>query len=101
MFSDTWGIAPFSQEELEERTRFLAALSPFNIKRPEGPENQVDREATARNYARALLDSVRWGENGEDEVLFLPSTGSRKRIFRKAFDLFPCGFPLFLSLYWF
>src|SRR5699024_189696 len=79
MFSDTWGIAPFSQEELEERTRFLAALSPFNIKRPEGPENQVDREATARNYARALLDSVRWGENGEDEVLFLPSTGSRKR----------------------
>lgn len=69
----------FSQPELEERPRFLAALAPFNIKAPEGPEDQVDREATARNYARALLDGVRWGEGAGAGVLFLPGMGSRWR----------------------
>lgn len=73
------GLASFSRPELEERPRFLAALAPFNIKEPEGPQDRVDREATAHNYARALLDSVYWNENDGAGILFLPGTSSRRR----------------------
>lgn len=48
---------------LEDRQRLLSALSPFNLRTPQGPSDQVDPEATARNYARALLDSLWWNED--------------------------------------
>ncbi|WP_017587752.1 FxSxx-COOH system tetratricopeptide repeat protein [Nocardiopsis ganjiahuensis] len=63
---------------LEDRQRLLAALSPFNLRTPQGPADQVDPESTARNYARALLDSLWWDED-ERRVAGVPVVPATRR----------------------
>lgn len=69
----------FTQPMLEDRQRFLSALSPFNLRTPQGPADQVDPEGTARNYARALLESLQWDESERRAagVPIIPATRRR------------------------
>ena len=71
--------AAFAQPVLQDRQRFLSALSPFNLRTPQGPTDQIDPEGTARNYARALLDSLQWDERerGAAGVPIVPATRRR------------------------
>ncbi|GAA1110612.1 FxSxx-COOH system tetratricopeptide repeat protein [Nocardiopsis metallicus] len=70
----------FAQPVLQDRQRLLSALSPFNLRTPQGPADQIDPEGTARNYARALLDSLQWDERERESagVPIVPATRRRR-----------------------
>ncbi|MCY9787025.1 FxSxx-COOH system tetratricopeptide repeat protein [Nocardiopsis sp. EMB25] len=71
---------------LEERQELLAALRPFNLKLPQGPRDRLDVEGTARNYARALLETLHWpeGDRGRHAVPIVPELRARSH---RAVDL--------------
>lgn len=46
---------------LDDRSALLSAFSLFNLKLPQGRADRPHLTDTARNYARALLDTAHWG----------------------------------------
>jgi len=76
----------FVQPVLEGRQDLVAALSPFNLKIPQGVADQVDPEGTARGYARSLLDSLHWSD-GERERAGVPVVPVLRARERRAVDL--------------
>ncbi|NKY96117.1 FxSxx-COOH system tetratricopeptide repeat protein [Nocardiopsis alborubida] len=58
----------FVQPVLHRRQELVAALGPFHLTEPRGRPDGIDPEGTARNYARALLDSLHWPEDEREDV---------------------------------
>lgn len=56
-------VAPLDDpvHHLDDRSALLSAFSLFNLKLPQGRFDHLDLTDTARNYARALLDTAHWG----------------------------------------
>lgn len=64
-----------AHQRLEDRSALLSAFSLFNLKVPRGRPEHPDLADTARNYARALLDTAHWepGEHRSSGVPVLPA----------------------------
>ena len=70
-------VAPLDDpvHHLDDRSALLSAFSLFNLKLPQGRADHLDLTDTARNYARALLDTAHWdsGERRSAGVPVLPA----------------------------